>query len=142
VKDPICFIKSNRKDVLMSFSYVLLRKCFDSRLAYRNDRLSNGERYNVFNIEDIPICKMVRGLESSPFQLMDHIIDYLKQFQTNIFEGCNTVQKIYFDNLTMKNYISKFPLGTYENSFKFFDETDDNIYSLSLNMSVMVKRKL
>lgn len=143
-ENPICFIKSNKKDVLMTLKFKLTRKVNDAKLDYRIDRITSNSVLNVFNLEAIHICSVLAGAKASPFPIVQYIIDYLKQFKSNLFEACSTTNLIEINNFTYKDFTmcSMFPLGQYFNFFKFFDDVDNNIYTLNLTTSNIRKTNM
>lgn len=142
VKDPTCIIKSTRQDVLLTMKVTLLRKCPAVRIALDTYRISSYDiRSHALKLDDIPICRIVRGASSSPFPAFQNAIDGLKKFDTNAFEACSTKQTLYLNNFSTKGHQSIFPPGFYASNAKFFDDIDENILNVSLNFSVMMTRK-
>lgn len=142
VKDPHCVIKSSKKDVLLSFSFVLLRKILDGKLHFKLDFGSTPPR-SLFDFEELSICQILKGAKSSPIPFIQHVIDYLKKFQSNLFDACSEQNlKIEMNNFTYKEFTitDKFPVGLYYNHFKFFDQNDENIFTLNLNCSNIRKK--
>jgi hypothetical protein len=143
IKDQICYIKSNPKDVLWTTSFFLTRNISDAKLRHLLGRISSTKDpdkvIQMFDVKDIAICDIVKKVKASPFPLLGYLVEYIRQFKSNLLDACTEFNlKIELNNFTYKNGFTMsniFPLGIYFNSMHFYNDFDENIFNLSLTVS-------
>lgn len=97
-------------------------------------RLSKSDEYSkTINLNDVPICAIVEGSESNV--LLQRVIQLVKTYAGDILEICSRTGEFKANNVSVYNasFWALWPNGDYRNTFKFYDNTDDNILNVTYN---------
>lgn len=95
-------------------------------------RKSTDDSYtSIMNFTRIDVCRMLDGMKG--IQLLNSIMDVVKNLNGNLMECCKKAGDINAMNVTLSNasFLSFFPAGNFKKTYRFYDDIDDNIVNLT-----------
>ncbi|CRL02573.1 CLUMA_CG015902, isoform A [Clunio marinus] len=95
-----CYLKSyKRNNPLMNVGYTFVRRVDGVKADIQVQRQSSGEKFNtVLNIENLEICKILKGSSTLPF--IKEYIEFVRNSSTNVLESCDRIGDFSISNLS------------------------------------------